>query len=145
MQVRDVMTPKVISVGADDSILTAARLMLQNRISGLPVLDGNGTLVGIVTEGDFLRRGELGTARHRPKWLEFIVGPGRLASEYVHQTGRKVAEVMTAEPCTVSEDDALEKVVELMETRRVKRLPVLREGHMLGSSAGLISCKRLPR
>ena len=72
--------------------------MLQNRISGLPVVDANGKLIGIVTEGDFLRRSELGTARRRPKWLEFIVGPGRLADEYVHESGRKVAEVITPIP-----------------------------------------------
>ena len=92
MQVRDVMTQNVISVGADEPIVKAARLMLQNRISGLPVLDAEGELIGIVTEGDFLRRGELGTQRRRPKWLEFIFGPGRLAEEYVHASGRKVEE-----------------------------------------------------
>jgi len=132
MQVRDVMTPNVISVKADESILRAARLMLQNRISGLPVVDANGALVGVVTEGDFLRRGELGTSRRRPKWIEFLVGPGRLASEYVHQSGRKVAEVMTPNPLTVGEDDSLETVVQLMERRRIKRLPVMRGGRMVG-------------
>jgi CBS domain-containing protein len=132
MQVRDVMTRSVISVKTDESILKAARLMLQNRISGLPVVDANGALVGVVTEGDFLRRSEIGTARHRPKWLEFIVGPGRLAEEYVHQSGRKVAEVMTPTPHTVGEDDTLEAVVKLMERHRIKRLPVVRDGRMVG-------------
>jgi CBS domain-containing protein len=132
MQVRDVMTPNVISVKGDESILKAAQVMLQNRISGLPVVDANGALVGVVTEGDFLRRGELGTSRRRPKWLEFLVGPGRLASEYVHQSGRKVAEVMTPDPVTVGENDSLETVVKLMERRRIKRLPVMRDGRMVG-------------
>jgi CBS domain-containing protein len=132
MQVRDVMTPSVISVKEDASILEAAKLMLQNRISGLPVVDAKGALVGIVTEGDFLRRSELGTGRHRPKWLEFVMGPGRLASEYVHQSGRNVAEVMTPTPLTVGEDDLLETVVKLMERRRIKRLPVVRDGRMVG-------------
>ena len=72
MQVRHVMTRKVISVTVGDLILGAARLMLQNRISGLPVVDAGGNLVGVVTEGDFLRRGELDTQRPRPKWLEFL-------------------------------------------------------------------------
>ena len=72
--------------------------MLQNRISGLPVVDAKGELVGIVTEGDFLRRRELGTERRRPKWLEFVLGPGRLAQEYVQTSGRKVAEIMTPDP-----------------------------------------------
>ena len=132
MQVRDVMTRGVISVKADESILKAARLMLQSRISGLPVVDAKDKLVGVVTEGDFLRRGEIGTTRRRPKWLEFLVGPGRLASEYVHQSGRKVSEVMTPDPVTVGEDDSLETVVRLMERRRVKRLPVMRDGRMVG-------------
>lgn len=132
MQVRDVMTQRVISAGPEESILTAARLMLQNRISGVPVVDPKGALVGIVTEGDFLRRGEIGTARRRPKWLEFLIGPGRLAEEYVHSAGRKVREVMTPDPCTVREDDTLETVVELMERHRIKRLPVMRDGRMVG-------------
>lgn len=132
MQVKDIMTRNVISVGPDESIMKAARLMLQNRISGLPVIDLNGELMGIVTEGDFLRRGELGTQRRRPKWLEFIVGPGRLAEEYVHTAGRKVDEIMTTDPVTASEDDSLEKVVEVMERRHVKRLPVTRAGRVVG-------------
>ncbi len=132
MQVRDVMTRNVISVKAEEPILTAARLMLQNRISGLPVLDASGALVGVVTDGDFLRRSEIGTTRQRPKWLEFVIGPGRMADEYVHASGRKVAEVMTPEPYTIGEDDSLEAVVELMEQHRIKRLPVLRDGRMVG-------------
>ena len=132
MQVRDVMSRNVISVTADQSVLEAVQLMLHNRISGLPVLDPTGTLIGIVTEGDFLRRGEIGTQRQRPKWLEFLVGPGRLAAEYVHSSGRKVEEVMTRRPYTVTEDDSLETVVELMERYRVKRLPVLRDGQLVG-------------
>jgi CBS domain-containing protein len=148
MQVKDVMTRNVISVAPDESVLKAARLMLQNRISGLPVVDADGELIGIVTEGDFLRRGELGTQRRRPKWLEFIVGPGRLADEYVHASGRKVDEIMTTDPVTASEDDPLEKVVEVMERRHVKRLPVMRGGCMVGivSRANLMhalaSCAR---
>lgn len=132
MQVRDVMTRNVISVKTDESILSAARLMLQNRISGLPVLDASGALVGIVTEGDFLRRGELGTTKRRPRWVEFLLGPGKLAEEYVHQSGRKVFDVMTRDPRTVSEDDTLETVVAQMERHRVKRLPVVRQGKLVG-------------
>jgi CBS domain-containing protein len=140
MLVRDVMTRKVISVTVGDSILAAARLMLQNRISGLPVVDAGGGLVGILTEGDFLRRGELGTQRPRPKWLDFLLGPGRLANEYVHAFGRKVGQIMTADPIFVTEDDSLETVVELMERRHIKRLPVMRDGRLVGivSRANLV-------
>jgi CBS domain-containing protein len=132
MQVKDVMTINVISIGADESIANAARLMLQNRISGLPVVDKEGELVGMVTEGDFLRRGELGTQRRRPKWLEFVVGPGKLAEEYVRASGRKVEDVMTPDPWTIREDDSLEAVVEMMERHRIKRLPVTRGDRMVG-------------
>ena len=132
MQVRDVMTRNVISVKVDDSILSAAQLMLQNRISGLPVLDANDALVGVVTEGDFLRRGELGTTKRRPRWVEFLLGPGKLAEEYVHQSGRKVFDVMTRDPRTIGEDDTLETVVAQMERHRVKRLPVVRQGKLVG-------------
>jgi len=132
MQVKDVMTRSVITVGAEEPVIKAARVMLQNRISGLPVVDKEGELVGIVTEGDFLRRGELGTQRRRPKWLEFVVGPGRLAREYVHTAGTKVEEIMTPDPHTVGEDASLEDVVEIMERRHVKRLPVMRAGRMVG-------------
>jgi CBS domain-containing protein len=132
MQVKDIMTRNVISVEANEPVLKAARLMLQNRISGLPVIDATGKLVGIVTEGDFLRRSEIGTERHRPKWLEFLVGPGRMAAEYVRASGRKVDEIMTPDPLSITEDDSLEMVVDLMERHRVKRLPVLRGGQMVG-------------
>lgn len=132
MQVKDIMTQNVISVGADEPVVKAARVMLQNRISGLPVVDAKDELVGMVTEGDFLRRREIGTERRRPKWLEFVLGPGRLAQEYVHTSGRKVEEIMTPSPWTVGEEDSLEDVVEVMERRHVKRLPVLRDGRMVG-------------
>jgi len=132
MRVKDVMTPKVICIDADEGVLKAARLMLQNRISGLPVLDKEGELVGIVTEGDFLRRGELGTQRQRPKWLEFILGPGKLAQEYVQTWGGKAREIMTPDPWTIGEDETLEAVVEVMERRRIKRIPVTRAGRIVG-------------
>jgi CBS domain-containing protein len=132
MRVKDVMTANVICIGVDEPVLKAARLMLQNRISGLPVIDKDGELVGIVTEGDFLRRTELGTQRRRPKWLEFIVGPGRLAQEYTHSSGRKVEEIMTPDPRTIGEDATLEAVVSTMEQTHVKRLPVTRAGRVVG-------------
>jgi CBS domain-containing protein len=132
MKARDVMTSRVISIDTDAPIMRAVRLMLQNRISGLPVVGPNGELVGMVTEGDFIRRSEIGTQRRRGRWLEFLVGPGRLADEYVHARGRKVEEVMTREPITVTEDTPLDDVVRLMERHRVKRLPVVRQGELVG-------------
>ncbi len=95
MKAGDIMTGRVITISPDATVLEAIDLMTKNRISGLPVIDASGALVGMVTEGDFLRRAETGTARKRPRWLEFLVGPGRLAEEYVETHARKVGEVMT--------------------------------------------------
>ena len=135
MKAQDVMTQHVISVGPNDSIARAVHAMLQNDISGLPVLDAYGALVGMITEGDFLRRAETGTQRRRPRWLEFFMASGRLAEEYVHTHGRKVSEIMTTDPATVTEDTPLDDVVAVMEKRRIKRVPVLR-GHKV---VGMIS------
>lgn len=132
MKAADAMRPDVITIAPDASVLEAARVMLQNRISGLPVVDGAGRLVGIVTEGDFLRRAEIGTGRKRPRWLEFLLGPGRLADEYVHTHARKVQEVMTPDPVTVEEETPLDEVVRVMERRRVKRVPVTRGDRIVG-------------
>jgi len=132
MKAHDVMTWGAITVGPDDSVTHAVQLMLQNKISGLPVVDDNGQLVGIVTEGDFLRRGELGTQRQRPRWLEFLLGPGRLAAEYVQASGQKVRQVMTSEARTVTPETPLQDVVQQMEHHRVKRLPVVQDGKLVG-------------
>ena len=132
MNVEEVMTTHVVTVEPGDTVLHAARLMLQHRISGLPVVDPGGALVGIVTEGDFLRRAEIGTQRKRPRWLEYLLSPGKRAEEYVHSHGRKVSEVMTPDPRTVTEDAALDDVVKVMEAQRIKRLPVLRDGKLVG-------------
>jgi CBS domain-containing protein len=132
MKAYEVMTSRVVSVKADASIMTAIRLMLQNHISGLPVIGSEGELVGIVTEGDFLRRGEIGTQRRRPRWLEFLIGPGRWADEYVHARGCKVAEVMTPEVITITDDTPLDEAVTLMERHRIKRLPVVRNLRVVG-------------
>jgi CBS domain-containing protein len=132
MKVRDVMTQKVISIRPDATVLQAVRSMLQNRISGLPVVDSQGSLMGIVTEGDFLRRAETVTERRRPRWLEFLIGPGRLADEYVHTHARKIVDVMTSDPLTVTEDTPLEQVVDLMEKRKIKRLLVMRGKLLVG-------------
>jgi CBS domain-containing protein len=132
MKAGDIMTGRVISISPESSVLDAIDLMTRNHISGLPVIDASGAMVGMVTEGDFLRRAETGTVRKRPRWLEFLVGPGRLAEEYVETHARKVGEVMTRDPITITEDTPLEEVVHIMEHRRVKRLPVVRGAQVVG-------------
>jgi CBS domain-containing protein len=132
MRAQDIMTQYVISVSPEDTIETAVQRMIDERISGLPVIDSSGRLVGMVTEGDFLRRAETETERRRPRWLEILLGPGKMAAEYVHTHGRKVSEIMTPDPLTVTEDTPLEELVGIMEKRQVKRLPVLRDGKVVG-------------
>jgi len=132
MKAQDVMTQYVTSVGPEDSVSKAVRIMLQNEISGLPVLNADGRLVGMITEGDLLRRAETATQRHRSRWIEFFIGPGRMAEDYVHSHGRKVSDLMTADPVSVTEDTPLEEVVTLMEKRRIKRVPVVRGDKVVG-------------
>jgi CBS domain-containing protein len=132
MKANDVMTSAVISADPDATVLQAARYMLQHHISGLPVIDKTGKLVGILSEGDFLRRRETQTERRRSRWLEFLMGPGKMAAEYTHSHGNKVAEVMTTSVRTVNEDTALEDIVELMERHRIKRVPVLHGNKVVG-------------
>lgn len=140
MKVKDVMTSPVVSIEPDAPVLQAVQIMLQRHISGLPVVDKEGRLVGIVTEGDFLRRAETRTERRRPRWLEYLIGPGRLADEYTRSHGRRVSEIMTADPLTVSEETSLDEVVRVMEKRQIKRLPVVRGNELVGivSRANLV-------
>src|SRR6185503_9409864 len=96
MRAHQIMTRKVTTVTADTSIRDAANLMLQQRISGLPVVDETGRLIGVVSEGDFVRRSEIGTQRPRIRWLEFLMGAaGNVAQDFVRENGRKVSEIMT--------------------------------------------------
>jgi CBS domain-containing protein len=132
MKASDVMSRTIVSIGRAATVLEAIRLMLDRQISGLPVLDEAGKVVGMLTEGDLLRRTETGTERHRPRWLEILMGPGRMAGEYVRTHGRRVDEVMTRDLISVSEDTPLDEVVELMEKRRIKRVPVFSGDALVG-------------
>ena len=132
MRAHQIMTRNVITVRPDTSIVDAAKLMLEHHVSGLPVLDKDGAMVGIVSEGDFLRRSEIGTQRKRPRWLQYLMSPGRVANEFVHQSGRKVEEIMARDPVTVTEDTQLEELVTLMEKHDIKRLPVMQNGRLVG-------------
>jgi CBS domain-containing protein len=132
MRAHQIMTRNVITVRPDSSIVDAAKLMLERHVSGLPVLDKDGALVGIVSEGDFLRRSEIDTQRKRPRWLQYLMSPGRAANEFVHQSGRKVEEIMARDPVTVTEDAQLEELVALMEKHDIKRLPVMQNDRLVG-------------
>jgi CBS domain-containing protein len=132
MRAHQIMTWPVITVTPETTILEAANTMLQKHVSGLPVVNAAGKLVGILSEGDFIRRSEIGTGRKRGRFLKFILGPGTAATDFVHEHGSKVGEVMTSEPLTITEDTLLEEIVELMEKNNVKRLPVVRGDKVVG-------------
>lgn len=132
MKTADVMTRAPVCVTPETIIVEAARLMLQHRISGLPVVDADGSIAGIITEGDLLRRAETGTELHRSGWLTFLIGPGRLAGDYVQAHARKVGDVMTPDVAAVGVLDDLAVVVDLMQKRRVKRVPVVDAGKLVG-------------
>ena len=135
----EIMTTAVVSVTADTPIVEAARLMLDSRISGLPVIAG-GTLVGIVTEGDLLRRTESGTSSRRAGVLDFLLAPIPFAQEHARSHPLCVGEVMTKNVVSVNSDAPLEQVVSLMEQHGIKRVPVLEKGQLVGivSRANLV-------
>ncbi|HEY9345838.1 MAG TPA: CBS domain-containing protein [Inquilinus sp.] len=132
MNAVDIMTRKPVTVRSDLPILAAIRIMLGRGISGLPVVDEEGDLVGMITEGDLLRRVEMRTEKRRPDWLAFFTGTDQLAREYVQSHSRNVADVMTRDVVSVSEDALLEEIVELMIGRRIKRVPVVRGTKLVG-------------
>ncbi|WP_027551003.1 CBS domain-containing protein [Bradyrhizobium sp. Cp5.3] len=132
MRAHQIMTRPVISVTPETSIVEAANIMLQRHVSGLTVVDDAGKLMGIVSEGDFIRRSEIGTGRKRRGLLRFILGPGNSASDFVQEHGRKISEVMTTSPVTITEDTALAEIADLMERHNVKRLPVVRGDELVG-------------
>jgi CBS domain-containing protein len=132
MRAHQIMTRPVITVAPETPIVEAAKTMLQRHVSGLPVVNKSGQLVGIISEGDFIRRSEIGTQRKRGRFLKFILGSGKEAADFVHEHGRKISEIMTPNPLTIDEETELEKIVELMEKNDVKRLPVMRGDKLVG-------------
>ncbi len=132
MNVSDVMTREVITADTSMSIDQAAHLMLTHRISGLPVIGATGSVVGIITEADLLRRSETGTLSAVGGWRALFGNPERLAEQYVRTHGRTVAEVMTRELVTVAPATPLAEAVALMESRHIKRLPVQADGRLVG-------------
>ena len=135
MRAMDVMTTDVITVDPETTVQSLATLLAERGISGAPVVDTDGRLVGVISEGDLLHRAEIGTARrHRVRrrswWLDHFASD--LAREYVKSHGRTVKEIMTRDVLTVTEDTELAEVAELLEAKRIKRVPVMREGKIVG-------------
>ncbi len=132
MIVADVMTRNCITIAPDATVEEAVNLMLSRHISGLFVVDKAGQLAGVVTEGDLLRRDELGTQRDRPWWLRLLASPARQAADFTRANGRHVHDVMTEDVLSIAQDAPLEDVVATMEKNRIKRLPVTADGKVVG-------------
>lgn len=132
MKVRDIMSTKVVTVSPSTSVRDIAGLMVERHVSGLPVLNDNGTLVGMVSEGDLLRRPEIGTQKHRRRWVSFFSGVDEQAREFTKSHALRAGDVMTEQVIHVSEETPLGEVVGLMEKHNIKRLPVLSDGKLVG-------------
>jgi CBS domain-containing protein len=132
MKAADVMVTNVITVGPDASVQDVAHVLLSARISGVPVVGPNGELLGIVSEGDLMRRVEAGTGRARPWWLSLFVGRETLAAEFIREHSRKVTDVMTRRVITAAPDTSLSKIANLLEKNAIKRVPIVEGGNLVG-------------
>ena len=140
MKAVDVMVRDVVTVKPDTDVVEAISLLAENDVSALPVVDENGDVVGILSEADLIRREEIGTEKHRPFWLEAITPASTLAHEFAKSHGRRVSEIMSTNVIAASEDTPLEEIASLLERHRIKRVPILKDGKLVGvvSRANLI-------
>lgn len=132
MKARDVMTTRVITVGPGASVQEVAQLLLQYRISAVPVVGEGGRLIGIVSEGDLVRRAEVDTERRRPWWLRMLTGSEVLAAEYVKSHASKVADLMTKRVITATPDASLRDIATLLEKHSIKRVPIVENDRLAG-------------
>lgn len=147
MHARDIMTSPVVTVGPETTVLEIVKLMLENRISAVPIVDKKDKLIGLVSEGDLMRRTEIGTERHHSWWLSAFTGAVSLAEDFVKSHGVKASEIMTKEVLTANEDTPLWEIAETLEKRKIKRMPVLRKGRIVGivSRANLLQALTVQR
>ncbi len=131
MQVKDIMQTDVAAVRPDDTVSEAARLMVGRRISGLPVVDAGGKLVGVLSEGDILRRAEFEAPVAR-SWLLDLIGAGETPQDYVRAHGKAVADVMTAKVETIAPSASVAEAARTLGAKGVKRLPVVEDGRLVG-------------
>ena len=132
MRAGQMMSRQVITIGVDAAIVDAIETMLKHGISALPVVDRAGELVGILSKSDFLRRAEIGTEQKRGRLLTFLAGPDKVAFDFKREHGRKVGEIMTPDPVTISEDTPVKEIARIMESHRVRRLPVMNGDKIVG-------------
>jgi len=132
MRARDVMVTDVITLSPDDDVSKAVKLLVDHEISALPVIDEERHVVGILSEADLLHRDEFGTKKLRPWWLEAVTPISVLAMDYAKSHGRKVAELMSERVVTASEDTPISELTTLFERNRIKRVPIVRDGKLVG-------------
>jgi CBS domain-containing protein len=134
MRALDIMTPSVVTAAPNMTIYDAARLFVDNHIGGMPVVNADGQVVGIISHSDLLHRVENDTCHQkRPWWLEFLLSsPREQAARYVKEHGHVVGDVMCTQVISISEDTPLQQIADLMERRHLKRVPVLKDGKLVG-------------
>jgi CBS domain-containing protein len=132
MQAIDVMVRDVVTVHPENDAADAIKLLAAHDLSALPVVDGQGQLVGIISEADFIHRVEIGTEKHRPWLLESLTGSTTLAEDFAKSHGKKVGEIMTTEVVAATEDASLAEIAGLFERHRIKRVPIVRAGKVVG-------------
>jgi CBS domain-containing protein len=130
MQAQDVMTTVVATIDAGATVQEAATLMLERGVSALPVIDRKERVVGVISEGDLVRRTEIGTGAARSWWLQLLTDS--TAQEYLKTHGTSVSDVMTSPAVSVRRATPLHEVARLMEKHRIKRVPVLESGRLVG-------------
>ena len=141
MRATDIMTSEVITVEENATVQAAAELMAEHGISALPVVDKDTRVIGIVSEGDLLHRAETATEQRRSWWLEIMTSTNQLAGEYIKSHSAKVTDVMTRDVISVTDTTPVADIAVLLETNRIKRVPVLRDGRL----AGIVSRANLVR
>jgi CBS domain-containing protein len=132
MQARDIMTRDVCTIAPNTKVDQIATLLLDRRISAVPVIDAEGHVLGIVSEGDLLHRSETGTERRRSWWLQLVADPDTLARDYVKSHAVQAQDIMTRHVVSVSPDAALADVADILDTRAIKRVPVVEGGRLIG-------------
>ncbi|WP_416139948.1 CBS domain-containing protein [Halomonas sp. HK25] len=131
MQAADVMTQSVITVSPDSEVSEIASLLLEHGISAVPVVDDGGKVLGIVSEGDLMRRVENDTSPRKSSWwLKLFAGHD--AADYVKSHGRRASEIMTKDPITIDTEMPLHKISRVLEKHHIKRVPVVKEGQLVG-------------
>jgi CBS domain-containing protein len=132
MKASDIMVSNVITVTPEQSVQDVAEILIERRISGVPVLDAAGELVGIVSEGDLMRRGDAGTEHRRSWWLKLLMGREGLAGEYIKEHATKVKDVMTRSVITAAPETSISDLAELLERNRIKRVPIVKDRKIVG-------------